>query len=304
MDNLNQIAVFLKVVETGSFSAAALQLGLTASAASKNVGQLENALGVRLLVRTTRSLTLTDAGATFFHRCRAAVGELRSATDEAQSFDRQLRGPLRVQATPGVGQRLLAPIVMSFMNEHPEITISLDIGTVNTSTVSTEMDVFVTVTHRGEMRGARFRAVELAEVRYLVCAAPEYIERRGRPQAPPELLRHNCLVHETQRAPREWRFAQPDGSTGAVKIKGTFSTNNALALECALLAGVGVGRIADYAARKYIEAGHLVVLFDNLVAWGQVVTAFFPSGLQSARAQAFIEYTKARMGGGFSSPAL
>lgn len=303
MDSLNQIAVFLKVVETGSFSAAALQLGLTASAISKNVGQLENELGVRLLVRTTRSLTLTDAGATFFQRCRAAVSELRAATDDIQSFDRQLRGPLRVQATPGVGQRLLVPIIMSFMKDHPEITISLEIGTVNTTTVSTEMDVFVTVTHRGEMRGARFKAVELADVRYLVCASPEYINSCGRPESPAELLRHNCLVHETQRAPREWRFAQPDGSTGAVKVKGSFSTNNALALERALLAGVGVGRIADYAARKYIDSGQLVVLFDSLVAWGQVVTAFFPSGLQSARAQAFIEYTKTHMSRDFSGSA-
>lgn len=296
MENLNNIAMFLKVVETGSFSAAAAQMGFTPSAVSKNVGQLESSLGVRLLVRTTRSLTLTEAGAALYKRCRAAMTELRSATEDAQSFDRQLRGPLRVQATPGVGQRLLVPIIMSFMKSHPEITIDLEIGTVNAATVATDVDVFVTVTHKGEMRGARFKAEELTQVRYLVCASPDYIARCGAPQAPADLVRHNCLVHETQRTPREWRFALAGGATTTIKIKGALSTNNAIALERALLDGVGIGRIADYAARGHISDGRLAVIFDNLVAWGQVVTAYFPSGLQSARAKAFIDYANAHMG--------
>ncbi|MFN3889892.1 MAG: LysR family transcriptional regulator [Beijerinckiaceae bacterium] len=295
MDNLNQIAVFLRVVEAGSFSAAAQQLGLTASAVSKNVGQLEQSLGVRLLVRTTRSLNLTEAGSTYFQRCRTAVTELRAASEDAQSFESQLRGPLRVQATPGVGQRLLTPVITSFMQAHPEITIALEIGSVSTATVSTDVDVFVTVTHRGEMRGARFKAEELAPVRYLVCASPSYIARCGRPETPGDLLQHNCLVHETQRAPRDWRFVEADGSTSTIRIKGSFSTNNAIALERAILEGVGVGRIADYAARAHLSTGDLVVLFDTLVAWGQVVTAYFPSGMQSARAKAFLDYTKASL---------
>jgi DNA-binding transcriptional LysR family regulator len=295
MENLNNIAMFLKVVETGSFSAAAVEMGFTPSAVSKNIGQLETALGVRLLVRTTRSLTLTEAGATLFKRCKIALCEIRSATEEAQSFDQHLRGPLRVQATPGVGQRLLVPIVMSFMKAHPQITIHLEIGSVSAATVSTTTDIFVTVTHRGEMRGARFKAEELAQVQYLVCASPAYIARHGAPSAPADLIHHNCLVQETQRAARDWRFAQPGGAATTIKIKGALSTNNALALEKALLEGVGIGRIADYAARAHIASGELVVLFDTLVAWGQVVTAYFPSGLQSARAKAFIDYAKAHM---------
>jgi DNA-binding transcriptional LysR family regulator len=102
-------------------------------------------------------------------------------------------------------------------------------------------------------------------------------------------------VQETQRAARDWRFAQPGGATTTIKIKGALATNNALALEKALLEGVGIGRIADYAARTHIANGDLVVLFDSLVAWGQVVTAYFPSGLQSARAKAFLDYAKAHM---------
>ena len=295
MENLNQIAAFLKVVETGSFTAAAVQLGLSSSAVSKNIGQLEAGLGVRLLLRTTRSLTLTDAGSRFFERCNGAIRELRSAAEDVQSSEAQLRGPLRVHATPGVGQRLLVPVIISFMEAHPQISIILGIGSFNTLTVSTEMDVFVTVTHKGEMRGSRLKAVELADVRYLVCASPAYLKRNGRPRHPQDLTRHNCLVQESQRAPRDWRFVQSDGASIAVRIKGTLSTNNAIALEEAVLAGLGVGRIADYAARCHIDDGRLIVLFDTLVAWGQVVTAFFPSGLRSARANAFVDFTRSHM---------
>jgi LysR family transcriptional regulator for bpeEF and oprC len=293
--NLNQIAVFLQVVETGSFTAAAQQLGLTPSAVSKNISQLEAGLEVRLLVRTTRSLTLTDAGTRLFERCKIAVTELRSAADEIQNSETQIRGPLHVQATPGVGQRLLVPVMLSFMAQHPGVRISLGIGSATSSTVSTDTDVFITVTHKGELRGSKFKTAELANVRYLVCASPGYIEKHGAPAAPQDLLKHNCLIQETQRAPRDWRFAQPDGSITSVKVTGSLATNNAVALEEGILAGLGIGRIADYAARQHIRDGKLIVLFDTLVAWGQVVTAFFPSGLQSARLQAFIEHLKHSM---------
>jgi DNA-binding transcriptional LysR family regulator len=290
--NLNQVAVFLQVVETGSFTAAAQQLGLTPSAVSKNISQLEADLAVRLLVRTTRSLALTDAGTRFFERCKLAVTELRSATDEIQSSESQIRGPLRIHATPGVGQRLLVPVLLPFMKAHPDIRVSLEIGSASTATVSTDVDVFITVTHKGEMRGSRFRSAELADVRYLVCASPTYIDTYGMPASPHDLAQHNCLIQESQRAPRDWRFAQEDNSVTSVRVKGSLATNNAVALEDGVLAGLGVGRIADYAARQHIRDGKLVVLFNNLVAWGQVVTAFFPSGLQSARLQAFIEHLK------------
>ena len=290
MDNLNQVAAFLKVVEAGSFTAAAAELGLSPSAVSKNVGKLEAGLGVRLLVRTTRSLTLTDAGSLFFERCSVAIQEMRSAADDAQRREGQLRGPLRVQTTPGVGQRLLVPTVLDFMASHPEISISLTIGSVPAHALSTETDVFVTVTHRGETRGSSARSTELASVRYLVCASPAYISRYGSPQRPQDLVRHNCLVQETQRAPRDWRFLQPDGSITLVKVSGSLTTNDAVALERAVLAGRGIGRIADYAAVNHVSAGRLCVLFDNLIAWGQVVTAYFPSGRRSARLQVFMDF--------------
>ena len=294
MDNLNQVAAFLKVVETGSFTAAAAELGLSPSAVSKNVGHLEADLGVRLLVRTTRSLTLTDVGSLFFDRCGAAIKEMRSAADDAQSREGQLRGPLRVQATPGVGQRLLVPAMLDFMALHPEISISLMIGSVPVHTLSTETDVFVTVTHRGEARGSSVRSIELANVTYLVCASPAYIAAHGRPRHPQDLTRHNCLIQETQRAPRDWRFSQPDGSILSVKVGGSLATNNAVALEEAVLAGRGIGRIADYVVPNHVAEGRLCVIFDNLIAWGQVVTAYFPSNRRSATGAGLCRFSGAR----------
>ena len=292
MDNLNQVAAFLKVVEFGSFTAAAAELGVSPSAVSKHVGRLEAQLGVQLLLRTTRRLTLTDVGSNYFDRCRAALKELHAASDEAMRQDSQLRGSLRVHASPGVGQRLLVPAILKFMTLYPDISISLSVGDVSANMLASDVDVLVTMTQRGEARGTSVQSTELVEVSYLVCASPSYIARLGRPRVPEDLKRHNCLVQETQRAPREWRFLQDDRTSICVKIDGSFATNNAVALEEAVLAGRGIGRIADYVARRHAETKRLVVLFDNLLAWGQVVTAFFPSGRQSARVRAFIDFLK------------
>jgi DNA-binding transcriptional LysR family regulator len=292
VDNLNQVAAFLKVVELGSFTAAAGELGLSPSAVSKHVGRLEAHLGVQLLLRTTRRLTLTDVGSNYFDRCSAALKELHAAADDAMCQDSQLRGSLRVHAGPGVGQRLLVPAILKFMTLYPDISISLSVGDVPANMLASDVDVLVAMTHRGEVRGTSVKSTELVEVSYLVCASPAYIARFGRPRVPEDLKHHNCLVQETQRAPRDWRFLQKDRTSICVKINGSFATNHAVALEEAVLAGKGIGRIPDYVARRHAETRRLVVLFDNLLAWGQVVTAFFPSGRQSARVKAFVDFLK------------
>lgn len=293
--NLNQITAFLRVVETGSFTAAAHELSMSASAVSKHVSQLERSLGVRLLTRTTRSLELTDVGGAYFERCHAVVGQLRAAADLAMNQNKELRGPIRVQATPGVGQRLVAPAALAFLRANPGVSITLTIGSVPPRTLARDVDVLVTVAGHGDSRGKSVRSEGLREVSYLVCAAPEYVRAHGRPRTPFDLRDHNCLVQDSQRGARLWRFRRPDGGVDAVRVTGALTTNNAMALEEAVVGGLGVGRIADYVARAHVAEGRLVVLFDNLIAWGQIVTAYSPAGRQAERIGAFIDHLRRRI---------
>ncbi|HEY8578853.1 MAG TPA: LysR family transcriptional regulator, partial [Beijerinckiaceae bacterium] len=263
--NLNQIAAFLKVVETGSFTLAGSELSLSPSAVSKHVGQLEQRLGVRLLTRTTRRLALTDAGAAFHARCGHVVAELAAAAEEARGRDSQLKGSLRVHVTPGVGQRVIAPLILAFMKRYADVSVHLTIGEAQAGAVPRDADVLITISHRGDTRGKSVRVEHLREVTYLVCASQSYLERHGAPRGPEALKSHACLIHEAQRAPRLWRFRNANGTMTSVNVDGPFATNNSVALESAVLDGLGVGRVPDYVARAHLQAGRLVMLFDNLV---------------------------------------
>ena len=137
---------------------------------------------------------------------------------------------------------------------------------------------------------------EIGSMSYVVCAAPSYIERFGRPKTIEALSDHNCIIHEGWRSPRLWRFHRR-GKEVAVNVSGSFSTNHALVLEQAVLAGQGIGRIPTYAASPYIKSKRLVVLFQNVVTWGQVVAAYFPNGPQSARLKAYLLYLQAEVTG-------
>jgi DNA-binding transcriptional LysR family regulator len=293
--NLNQIAAFLKVVETGSFTSAGTELALSASAVSKHVAQLEESLGVRLLTRTTRRLALTEAGTTYAERCGTVMSELDAAAEEARGRNTQLSGRLRVLATSGVGQRLIAPLTVGFMQRHETVSVDLTIGEVPTGMMPRNVDILVTISNRGDRRGKSVHCEHLHEVSYLVCASRGYLDKRGRPKRPEDLKEHNCLIHERQRAARLWRFQKANGAINTIKVDGMLATNNAVALEQAVVAGLGIGRVPDYVALEHIKKRSMVVVFDNLVAWGQVISAYSGARSQSSRTQAFVDYLKSEI---------
>jgi DNA-binding transcriptional LysR family regulator len=288
LDNLNDILVFVRVVEKRSFTAAARDLQISAPAASKHIGRLEESLGIQLLKRSTRRLSLTDGGSEFYAHCAKAISDLELARDAAVRQNRAVRGMLRAQATVSVAQRLLVPAIRSFIRCYPGISVSLTIGSLPVNLIEHNLDVVFVQSVRGKHASLEYRS--FVPLRYFVCAAPSYLEAAGRPQSPRDLVRFNCLVHQTHKGAGEWRFGGRDGDY-RVKVRGNFQTNNGVALYEAVTGGLGIARMPDYMAEDDIRAGRLTVLFDNVPSGGRAVIAAYPRRQHPpARLQAFLDF--------------
>jgi DNA-binding transcriptional LysR family regulator len=288
VDNLDDIRFFVRVVESGSFASAARILDMTPVAVSKRVSQLEDNLGVQLFHRSTRKLTLTDVGKDFSTRCSQAIADLVEACNAAVRDNQALRGILKIQATIGVGQILLAPAIREFARKYPEISVTLTISESPAELLEQGFDVMFVDGIDPKSSGISYR--KLADVRYLICASPAYIQAHGKPRSPKELIQHNCIIREPQYSANEWRFMDGKKET-RVRVDGTFRTNNGIALQEAVLGGLGIGRLPDYSVADDIRRGRLVVLFDNLIGWGRTITAAVPQARhQTARLKAFLDF--------------
>jgi DNA-binding transcriptional LysR family regulator len=288
VDNLNDISVFIRVVDRRSFIAAARDLQISASAVSKQVSRLEESLGVQLLKRSTRRLTLTDSGSDFYARCAKAMSELEHARDSAVRRSQSLTGTLRVQTTVSLAQRLIVPAIREFIRVYPGIAVNLTIGPLPANLIEHSLDVVFVQWIRGKDASLEYRT--LAQVRYFVCAAPSYLRTVGRPARPQDLVRFNCLIHEPQRGASEWRFADAEGDC-RVKVRGNFQTNNGVALHEAVVGGLGIARLPDFVAFDDIRAGRLEVLFDTALSGGRTITAAYPRrNNPPARLHAFLEF--------------
>jgi DNA-binding transcriptional LysR family regulator len=287
MENLNDILVFVRVVEKGSFSTAARDLGLSAAAVSRHINQLEASLGVQLLKRSTRHLTVTDAGADFYKRCSQLVLGLEEARSAAIGYNTELKGAIRVQATLGVGQRLVAPAVNEFLQAYPDLTVDLKIATHAMNLLEHGLDVVIRSAYVSD---SSLSCRELGPVRYSVCASKAYLEKHGTPKEPRDLVNFNCLIHSGQPTSNEWRFTTANGRETVV-VSGTLSTNNGVALQEAVSGGLGIGRMPDYAASEEVKTGRLVVLFPDVTGWGRSIKAFYPrSPHQPAKVRAFLDF--------------
>ena len=288
MANLNDILLFVKVVEHRSFTAAAQHLALTPPIVSKRVSQLESALGVELLTRSTRRLILTEVGKEFFERCNHAIAQIGTACDSVGKRDSALRGVLKVRASLGVGQLLLAPAIRAFVKKYPDISVDLTIVDSSSGRFEPGYDVIMMDRPRTKDANVHFRT--LSDVRYLICASPEFIESSGRPRRPKDLQQFNCIINESQKHPNEWRFDERGRET-RVRVQGSFSTNSGQATHDAVLGGLGIGRLPDYSIAENVRNGSVVVLFDNVIGWGKNITAAVPQRSRNvARHVAFLDF--------------
>jgi DNA-binding transcriptional LysR family regulator len=256
MSRIAEAEVFVAVVEAGGFTAAALRLGVSQSAVSRRIAALEARLGVRLLTRSTRKLRPTDAGYSFYQRCRSALGALDEAESDAAAEGSALRGVLRVTGPPAFGRAVLVPLLAEFSSEHP--AIRLDLMLTEQQLDLAEERIHLAVRFAAPGTRADLIHTRLGSFTMIPCAAPGYLEKHGTPHKPDDLRRHACLVQTGGLKRDTWRFERGDNAPLiAVDVNGPFHTNDVDALRRAACAGIGVGLLPDFLVEADVRAGSL-----------------------------------------------
>ena len=294
MSDLAAMAVFARVVEEESFSAAARLLGLSKSAVSKQVARLEDRLGVRLLHRTTRRLSLTEEGATFFRGCQRALAEAEAAESAVTHLAAAPRGTLKVNAPMSFGVAHLSPLIPAFMARFPDLKVELELNDRLVDLVEEGFDVGVRITR---LQDSSLIARRLAPSRNVICAAPDYLRARGSPEAPEALAGHDCLLYSYTTEGRVWRLRNATARR-QVTVRGRLLANNGEALRAAALQGLGVARLPTFIVGDALRQGHLLRLLTD---WSDEresgVYAVYPASRNLApKVRVFVDFLVERFG--------
>jgi DNA-binding transcriptional LysR family regulator len=294
MDNFGALPVFVTVIETGGFSPAAKRLGISKSAVSKRVTQLEEQLGVKLIHRTTRKLSLTEAGEHFFQHARIAHEAAKDAQDAVTQLQGEPQGRLRINTPMSFGRLHIAPLIPEFLKRYPKITIEMVMDDKVADLIGGGFDIAI---RAGDLPDSTLIARKLAPLRNVLCASPEYLELRGTPGDLNELTDHNCLIFTYSKDVKEWVFVK-DGQTQTVEVTGNYQVNNSEALREAILQGVGIGRLPTFAAGPDIKEGKLIPLFEQYQMPDKTIYAVFPERqYMPAKVRAFIDFAVEYLGG-------
>jgi DNA-binding transcriptional LysR family regulator len=294
MDRLAAIEAFVRVAEAQSFSEAARRLRSSKSAVSRNVSALESELGVRLLQRTTRSLTLTEAGRGYFERATRILADLEEANLAVSHLQAAPRGRLRVSAPMSFGFLHLAPALPDFLARFPEVAVDLAMSDRFVDLIEEGFDVAVRI---GPLEDSSLIARKLAPIRRVVCASPAYFEARGFPRSPDDLKGHECLSNSNIAASQEWQFAAPGGKPWPVAVQGRLSANNGDALRVAALKGQGLVNLPTFIVGGDLQAGTLATALEDFIPQRLAMSALYPHSRRlSPKVRAFVDFLADRFG--------
>jgi DNA-binding transcriptional LysR family regulator len=292
MDRFQAMRVFTQVVESGSFSGAADKLGLSTTAASRHVAELETHLQTRLLNRTTRRVSLTESGRAFHERCVQLLADLDEAEQEAAQAARIPRGTIRITTSVNFGVRHLAPAIADFMGLHAEVRFDLSLADRIVDLVEEGFDLALRV---GVAGSGNVVARKLGETRLVPCASPDYLARHGAPQRPEELAKHNCFTYEYVMPRNVWRFKDLSGKEIDVRVSGSLHSNNGDVLAEAAARGAGIVFEPAFIVGPEVRAGRLVPLLQDFVPWPMPIYAVYPSRKHlSAKVRLFVDFLVAR----------
>ena len=254
MDRLRLMETFVRVVETGNFSAVAREERSTQSAISKQVQALETMLGAKLLVRSTRSHSLTEAGKRYYERCLQVLDTLEEARVEIQRTENEISGVLRVAAPVSFGRLHIVPRLKGFFERYPRLKIDLQLDDGFVDLVVGGIDLAFRV---GELKDSRLIARRIGTAHRAVLAAPDYLARHGEPQHPDDLRDHQCIVYTGLANLNEWRFEDEDGGQHTVRIKGNLQSNSSEAIRQAIIEGIGICYTPQWVYGDDIRAGRV-----------------------------------------------
>ena len=262
MDRFAAMESFVRTVERGSFAAAAVGRGLSATMVGNHVRFLEDRLGASLLNRTTRQHNLTEFGRSYYERCRAILAEVAAAEGEAGAVQGTPCGLLRVTAPASLGTTVLPHLLAGYLHRHPEVNVDLVLQDHRLDLVADEIDIAI---RAGALPDSSLIARTLSPMRLIVCAAPAYLAAHGTPDRPPDLASHNCLDFAHGAEQRNWRLTG-SGSEVTVGIGGNLRANSGQALRAAALEGVGIMMQPEFLVAEDLAAGRLVRLLDQHAA--------------------------------------
>lgn len=259
MHQLELMATFSKVVEEGSFTKAAQALNCSKAHVSQQVSRLEEGLGVQLLFRSTRKLSLTEAGETYLRFCQQIVETADEAGQALESLQGDVTGTIRISTPVSFGEVFLNDIVLAFAEEHPRTRIELDLDNRIRDLKEDNIDVAIrTSTHLD----FDLVAIPVGSWREVLCASPDYVKRNSAPESPTDLYRFTCLVNSHFQNSTIWRFEQGEDFINA-PIDGRLAINNFILLKQAVQAGAGIARLPSYLAKQELERGELVPLLED-----------------------------------------
>lgn len=295
MDTIEGMRTFAAVVAEGSFSRAAERLDMSPQLASKYVGRLEARLGVRLLNRSTRQLSLTEAGRAYYDRVREVLADIDDMENAVGDMSARARGTLRINAPMSFGQTHLTRAIAKYQDTQPEVEVDLNLNDRVVDIVSEGFDLAIRI---GQLVESSLVARRLAPVRLVVCGAPDYFRRHGVPETPEQLPEHDCLRYAYASDYDRWRF-EHDGRSHTVRIRGPFSANNGDALRAAALAGQGIILQPTFIVGEDIRAGRLQTVLDEYRVAGLNVHAVYAHRQYlSAKVRTFVDF----LDGYFGSP--
>lgn len=299
-DRAYSLAMFAAVVEQGSFSAAGRLLGLSPSAVSRTIDRIEARLGVRLLLRSTRALSITAEGQSYLQAARRILADLDDA--EQQIADQGApRGRLRVSAALSHGRLCIVPLLGEFAALYPHILVDIALTDTVIDVAAGQADVAVRF---GLLADSTLTARRLGETRRLIVASPDYLARFGEPQVPEDLHRHNCLNFNFRRAEPVWPFLR-DGRDFALTVKGNIEANNGETLGQLAAIGVGIARVGAFSVAQEIAEGRLMPILEAFNPGDvEIIHAVFVGGATTpARIRAFVDFLAARLSRSIAGPA-
>lgn len=286
IDDLKRMAIFSQVVEAGSFSAASHRLGIAKSAVSKHVSLLEQNIGARLLNRNTRRLSMTEVGEVFYQHCSRMVEAAEEAKRSTGSLQDEPHGMLKVTSPVSFGQ-YITPLLHTFLQMHTSLNAELLLDDNVVDMVEEGIDVAIRV---GWLPDSSLRARKLRDASRLLCASPEYIERKGVPEKPEDLAVHEWIIFTLLPTPYHCTFSRKNESK-TIQVKGRFKINNGSAIRSLLLEGAGIAALSDFLVAEDISKGKLVQLLpDYKLSDAGIYAVFQDQQFQQAKVRTFIDY--------------
>ena len=295
MDTVAGLQLFIRVVETGSFSKASADLGITQPTATKHVAALETRLGARLFHRSTRGVTPTEVGAAYYDKAKAIARELEEADNLAALMQSRVQGTLRISTSVAFGRRVMTPLVLRFMQQHPGLQIDLSFDDRYVNLVEQGVDLAIRM---GRLADSSLGARYLGTNPWVLVASADYLQRRGTPDSPADLSEHDALIYSSVQGDERWHFSGADGARLTVPVKGPLRSNNLSALLAAARVGLGLAALPWYVAHDAVRDGAVRPLLAGWALPEQEIHAVFSSPrLLPTKVLGFIDFLQQRFDG-------